>query len=710
MPASGSSTSQNLRNIGIMAHIDAGKTTTTERILYYSGKTHKMGEVHDGNTTMDWMVQEQERGITIQSAATRSSWRGTPINIIDTPGHVDFTIEVERALRVLDGAVAVFDAVHGVEAQSEKVWHQADKYKVPRLCFINKMDRTGASFKNSVHSIQKKLTLPPIAIQHPWFEGDNFVGVIDLIQQKALRWQHDDLGKTYTTTPVPEALQTEVSQAREKMLEQLADFDNDFMNDYLEARPIAPPRVHKILRHATLNLKCTPVLCGAAFKNIGVQTLLDAVVEYLPHPFEERAALLNTKPDNIDSVNTAPAHTEATDSPAAGTTKAGTTKAAAPPGLAVLAFKMVADNFAGLMAYVRVYSGRLKVGDSVYNSRTKKKEKIARLVRMHANSREEIKQLEAGDIGAAVGLKFTATGDTLCHATQPVVLERIRLPDPVISVAIEAKASADKDKMLKSLSVLEKEDPSCRLVQNNETGQTLLYGMGELHLEILVDRLRRENKVQLSVGKPQVSYREALGRAASARVCFEKELEGKKQFCAVELSLKPIDIHKALDIQGLDKFNGFKDSDEWKRAATRSLKQAAFVGPLAGYPLLGVHVQIQKLEARVGETSVQACSIATGQAFRQALQQAQCTLLEPVFELHITSPDEFVGAVVSDMTRREGHIHSTTVQGGLQLVEAQAPLRNLFGYATHLRSLSQGRAWFSMQLKTYAPAPASVMP
>lgn len=675
------------RNIGIMAHIDAGKTTTTERILYYTGKSHKIGEVHDGDATMDWMVQEQERGITITSAATMAFWKDHRINIIDTPGHVDFTIEVERSLRVLDGAIAVFDGVNGVEPQSETVWKQADKYKVPRICFVNKMDRIGADFVMSYGTIKDKLNANPIPVQVPIGVEDTFRGVVDLIENKAYLWDQSGMGDNFEVTDVPNDMKEDVNRFRTEVIEKIVEFDDSLLEKYLNGEEITVAELKSALRKGTLELKAFPVFCGAAFKNKGVQPLLDGVIDYLPSPL-----------DVPSIVGHDPAKPE----------KEIVCKTDFDAHAAALAFKIANDPFAGTLTYIRVYSGEVKVGDQLLNPRTEKKERIQKLVKMHANSREEISSLKAGDIGAVVGLKFTGTGDTLCETSHSVVLESITFPEPVISVAIEAKSSADQEKMLQGLDKLGKEDPSCRLKTDPETGQILLSGMGELHLEILVDRLLREHKVQANVGKPQVSYRETISTLSSVEYVYEREIAGEAHFAKVSLTLEPISQHDGIQFQ--TKVAVSKEfTAPMLKAVENGFREASEVGPLASYSMLGIRGTLNSVETRPEASNEMSFKAAASLAFREAVKGAAVELLEPVFKLEVTCPDEFVGNVVGDLNSRRGKILTMNAKvGGGQVISAEAPLANLFGYATNVRSLSQGRASFSMEFLEYAVVPPKV--
>lgn len=673
------------RNIGIMAHIDAGKTTTTERILYYSGRSHKIGEVHEGNTVMDWMEQEQERGITITSAATSTSWKEYRINIIDTPGHVDFTIEVERSLRVLDGAVAVFDGVNGVEPQSETVWRQANKYKVPRLCFINKMDRVGADFEMSVNSIAEKLKGNPVPVQIPIGSEDQFSGLVDLVTMEAKIWKSEGLGESYATEPIPADLKDLADAYRENLIEKIAEFDDTLMENYLEGKELSVGSIKAAIRKATVDLKISPVLCGSAFKNKGVQPLLDAVTDYLPSPLD------------VPPIKGMDVETES---------KVIECKTDFEEPSAALAFKVAADPFAGTLTYIRVYSGVVKVGEALLNPRVGKRERIQRLVKMHANSREEIQELKAGDIGAVIGLKLTGTGDTLCSQKRPVVLESIQFPQPVISVAIEAKSTADQDKMLAGLNRLQQEDPSCSVKTDPETGQMLLSGMGELHLEILVDRLLREYKVQANVGKPQVSYRETLQAPSSGESTFEKEIGGQTQFGKVRVQLTP--LPRGDGIKVISEVNDANFTAAFKKAAESGAQEAIEVGSLGGYQVVDVEIKLTGVEVRPEQSTEMAFRVAAANAVRDALRSGKSQILEPIFKVEVLTPEEFMGNVIGDLNGRRGKVHSMTPRNHIQVIQAEVPLKTLFGYATDLRSISQGRASFSMEFKEYAPTPPKV--
>jgi elongation factor G len=673
------------RNFGVMAHIDAGKTTTTERILYYSGKNHKIGEVHDGAATMDWMEQEQERGITITAAATTLMWKDHRLNIIDTPGHVDFTIEVERSLRVLDGAIAVFDGVNGVEPQSETVWKQANRHKVPRICFINKMDRVGADFVMSVNTIKDKLQANPIPIQVPVGLEDSFTGVIDLIENKAYIWDSSGSGEEFQTVSIPSDMQADVEKVRIEMIEKIVEYDDALMEKYLGGEMPTAEELKKALRAGTLQLKCFPVLCGSAFKNKGVQPLMDATIAYLPSSLDVNA-IVGTDP--MKPEKTIVCKTDF-DEPAA-----------------ALAFKIASDPFSGSLTYIRLYSGTVKVGDQLYNPRTEKKERVQKLLKMHANSRSEIQTLKAGDIGAVVGLKFSGTGDTLCDTKRNVVLERITFPEPVIAVAVEAKSSADQDKMMAGLEKLVKEDPSARLRLDPETGQTLLSGMGELHLEILVDRLLREHKVSANVGKPQVSYRETISAAARAEYHFDKMIAGDPQNVTAIVAISPLKKGEGIKVES--KLATSKTSSipqDVQKAALAGLKEASEVGPIAGYSLIDLKCELLELsyppDLPANESGAKA---AVSLAFREAVKKGQAILMEPIMKLEVSAPDDFIGNVISDLNSRRGKVLSMNVKsGGGQAIHAEVPLATLFGYATDVRSISQGRASFSLEFLEYSP-------
>jgi elongation factor G len=672
---------ERVRNIGIMAHIDAGKTTTTERILYYTGITYKIGEVHEGTATMDWMVQEQERGITITSAATTCFWREHRINIIDTPGHVDFTIEVERSLRVLDGAVALFCAVGGVEPQSETVWRQADKYRVPRIAFINKMDRVGADYRRVVGEMRDKLKAKPLLLQIPIGSEDKFSGVVDLVEQQAMVWEEDRLGATFKVEPIPESLRAETAASRDKLVEALADHDDRIMELYLEGKSPEPALVRAAVRAATLRLDVVPVLLGSAFRNKGVQPMLDAVVDYLPSP-------LNLPPvigKNGDKVEE---RWPRDDAP-----------------LAALAFKIMTDQYIGTLTFLRIYSGRLESGSSVLNSTKGKRERIGRLVKMHANKREEISEVFAGDI-CAVGLRDTTTGDTLCDAAHPILLEAIEFPEPVIQIAIEPKTKADQERLSEALQKLAKEDPSFRVSVNRETGQTLIAGMGELHLEIIVDRMLREFKVDANVGKPQVAYRETIRRAAEAEGRFVRQSGGHGQFGVVELRLEP--LAKGTGFEFTDETKGGAIPHNFIPAVEEGVREAMETGVLAGYPMVDLRVVLLDGKYHEVDSSELAFKIASSMAFKEAAEKAHPVLLEPVMEVEVVTPLDFMGDVIGDLNSRRGKILEMEGRAGAQVIAARVPLANMFGYATRLRSITQGRATYTMQFALYEPVPQQI--
>lgn len=668
------------RNFGIMAHIDAGKTTTTERILFYTGKSHKIGEVHDGDTVMDWMEQEQERGITITAASTTCEWHDHRLNLIDTPGHVDFTIEVERSLRVLDGAIVLFDGVSGVEPQTETVWRQADKYKVPRICFINKLDRVGSNFFECVSSVKERLEANPLPLQIPIGAEDNFVGVVDLLSFKSLIWESGEKGGNFIEEEVSPEIIEIATKYRNEMIERIVEMDDNLLEKFFAGDTPTVDELKATLRKGVLSLKVTPVLCGAAFKNRGIQPLLDAAIDYLPSPLDV-GSVQGTFP--LDPDKTIECHVDFKEP------------------VAALAFKIASDPFAGSLTYVRVYSGELKVGEQVINPRENKKERIQKIVRMHANSRSEVSQLRAGDIGAVVGLKFTGTGDTLCSPQRQVVFESITSPEPVIAVAVEAKSSADQDKMMAGLEKLVKEDPSARIKSDPETGQMLLSGMGELHLEILLDRLNREHKVQVNKGRPQVSFREMAMGEGQAEYSYSRLLGGEEAFAFVKLR-----VYSDSSVGPVVKSKSFPQvSKEFQAAAQSGVTEGLDVGPLAGYPMIHTKVEILDLRFDPVKSSEMAFKAAAALALREALKASGVKLLEPIFKLEITSPEGFVGAVVSDLNSRKGRVLSMGMKGAMHTVQAEAPLGGLFGYATDLRSATQGRASFSMEFKEYAPLP-----
>ncbi len=675
------------RNIGIMAHIDAGKTTTTERILYYTGRTHKLGEVHEGAATMDWMEQEQERGITITSAATACEWNGHRINIIDTPGHVDFTVEVERSLRVLDGAVAVFDSVAGVEPQSETVWRQADKYRVPRIAFINKMDRVGAHFANAVQSMRDRLGANALPIQLPIGAEDEFVGVVDLISNKALVWK-DDLGTQYEAQDVPAEMEDEVAEARTALIEACADYDDELMELYLDEQEIPHDRIVSSLRQATIDLQVTPVLCGSAFKNKGVQPLLDAIVELLPSPVD-----IPPVEGNVPDKDGQPG-------------EADTRPADDSAPFAALAFKIMADPYIGKLTYFRVYSGKLQAGGRVLNANTGKTERIGRLLMMHANHREEIEEAYAGDILAAVGLKQTSTGDTLCAPDAPILLESIEFPDPVIQVAIEPKTKSDQEKLGTALARLADEDPTFRIETDEETGQTIIHGMGELHLEVIVDRLTREFNVDANVGRPQVAYRETVReRVEKVEARFVRQTGGRGQYGHVVINLEPAPG------EGFDFVNEIKGGvipGEYIPAVQQGMEEALGSGVMAGYPLVDVRVELIDGSYHEVDSSEMAFKIAGSMAIQEAARRAKPVLLEPVMNVEVVTPEEFLGDVIGDLSRRRGKVQGQEQRGNALAVRAFVPLGEMFGYATDLRSSTQGRAQYTMQFERYEEVPSNI--
>ncbi|HPL62597.1 MAG TPA: elongation factor G [Syntrophales bacterium] len=660
------------RNIGIVAHIDAGKTTVTERILFYTGKTHKMGEVHDGEAVMDWMPQEQERGITITSAVTTCSWKNHEINIIDTPGHVDFTIEVERSLRVLDGAVVVFSAVEGVEPQSETVWHQADKYGVPKVAFINKMDRPGADFFEAVRMMKSRFDSIPLPVQLPYGREENFRGCIDLIRRKLITWDEGGLGLTFQVSPVPEDASAEAEEHREKLIEYLADMEDGIADLYLAGRDVPEDLIVTALRRSTISLKGVPVLCGAALRNRGVQPILDAVVSYLPCPDEMPAIRglnpLSGKEEQRESSEKVP--------------------------LAALAFKVIMDE-GRKMTYLRVYSGKLLAGGEVYNSSKRRKEKIARLLKMHANKRERIEEAGAGKIIAVMGLKETTTGDTICDEGHPIVLEPIEFYEPVITQAIEAKTPADQEKLADALQKLMEEDPTIKSRYDEETAQTVISGMGELHLEILIDRLMREFNVRVNIGRPKVVFRETIEKKVEIERRFDKELGEKKHFGNVRLRLEPKKRGEGIEVK--DEIAPEALSQEYRDAIRQALLESAPSGPLSGFPVTDVKIAITGAEIREGESSELGYRIAAATAFRDGLAIADPVLLEPVMKINVITPSEFMGEVIGDINSRHGVILAINPKGHTSEISAKVPLQRMFGYSTDLRSATQGRATFSMQ-------------
>ncbi|GIU95625.1 MAG: elongation factor G [Gaiellaceae bacterium] len=674
-----------VRNIGIMAHIDAGKTTTTERILYYTGRTHKMGEVHEGAATMDWMAQEQERGITITSAATTAEWRDHRINIIDTPGHVDFTVEVERSLRVLDGAVAVFDSVAGVQPQSETVWRQADRYRVPRIAFINKMDRTGADFEAAVQSMRDRLGANPVPIHIPIGREESFVGVVDLVEMRAIVYLNA-LGTEFSVGEIPEELRVAAEEAHHALIDAVAEFDDELMETYLEDESaVTPEMIKRALRAGTLAGAITPVLAGSAFKNKGVQPLLDAIVDYLPSP-TDIPPVEGIDPRTHDEVTRSASYEEP---------------------FAALAFKVMTDPYVGKLTYFRVYSGQVKAGDKVLNTTNGKTERIGRILQMHANHREEREEIGAGEIAAAVGLKFTTTGDTLAADSAPIVLESMTFPEPVISVAIEPKTKADQDKLATALQRLAEEDPTFRVSTDEETGQTLIAGMGELHLEIIVDRLQREFKVEGNVGRPQVAYRETISRPVEGvEGKFVRQTGGSGQYGHVVINLLPREPGAGYEF--VDKIVGGKIPKEFIPAVDQGIQEAMSAGVLAGYPVVDVGVELVDGSYHEVDSSERAFKIAGSMAFKEAMKQAKPKLLEPVMAVEVVTPEEYLGDVIGNLNGRRGRVEHLEPVGGSQSIRASVPLAEMFGYATDLRSMTQGRATFTMQFDRYEEVPATI--
>ncbi|RDI91349.1 elongation factor G [Thermosipho africanus Ob7] len=668
-----------LRNIGIMAHIDAGKTTTTERILFYTGRKHNIGSVDDGTATMDWMVQEKERGITIVSAATTCMWKGHRINIIDTPGHVDFTIEVERALRVLDGAVAVFDAAAGVEPQSETVWRQADKYNVPRIAFMNKMDKLGADFEMAVQTMVDRLKANPIPVQMPMGAEDSFEGVIDLIEMKAIRWL-DENGTEMVYEEIPEKYKAKAEEMREDLLEKVAELDDEIMMLYLEGEEISNDLIKKALRKATIENKATPVFCGSAKMNRGVQPLLDGILEYLPSPLDMPP--VRGWNQNGEEVQIKPSEDEP---------------------FTALAFKIQADPYVGKLTFFRVYSGRLEKGSYVYNSTKGKKERISRLIFMHADKREDVEYVRAGDIVAAIGLKDTKTGDTLCDEKRPVILEKMEFPEPVISIAIEPETKNDQDKLSKALTLLSDEDPSFRAYVDHETGETIISGMGELHLEIIVDRLKREFNTKVRVGQPQVAYRETIQEPAEAEGKYIRQSGGRGQYGHVIMRFEPIDLSKTFEFE--DRIVGGVIPKEYIPAVEEGVREAAQSGVLAGYPMVGIKAILLDGSYHEVDSSEMAFKIAASMAFKEAVKKAKPILLEPIMRVEVTTPEEYMGNIIADLNSRRAHVETLESRGHLRIIKALVPLSEMFGYATDLRSLSQGRATYTMVLERYAKVP-----
>ena len=673
------------RNIGIMAHIDAGKTTTTERILYYTGRSHKIGEVHDGAATMDWMEQEQERGITITSAATTCFWNDHRINIIDTPGHVDFTIEVERSLRVLDGAVAVFDSVAGVEPQSETVWRQADKYDVPRICFVNKMDRTGANFYRCVEMMVDRLDAKPLPVHLPVGDGEEFDGIIDLVKMKWIKWEGSSLGAEYDFVDIPSGLQDKAAEYHERLVETAVEMDDELMEKYLSGEKVSEDEIHSCIRKGVMAGAFVPILCGSAFKNQGVQPLLDGVVRYLPSPLDigsidgidlkDEEKIVQRKPDESE--------------PFAG-----------------LAFKIMTDPFVGSLSFVRIYSGTLKTGDTVYNSVKQNKERVGRMLLMHSNHREDIKEAKAGDIIALAGLKKTTTGETLCDISKPVILEKMEFPDPVIEVAVEPKTTADQEKMGLALSRLASEDPSLRISSDEDSGQTILKGMGELHLEIIVDRMKREFNVEANIGAPQVAYRETITTSFLEDYTHKKQSGGAGQFARVKILFEPAEKGEGIFFDS--KIVGGNVPREYIPGVEKGLKQSYNAGTIAGFPVVDVKATLLDGAFHDVDSSVLAFEIAAKAAFREGIPQANPVLLEPIMKVEVITPEDYMGDVIGDLNSRRGQITGMEPRGNAQVVSANVPLANMFGYVNELRSMSQGRAQYSMQFGYYDQVPSQV--
>jgi len=672
------------RNIGIMAHIDAGKTTTTERILYYTGRSHKIGEVHDGAATMDWMEQEQERGITITSAATTCFWNKKRVNIIDTPGHVDFTIEVERSLRVLDGAVAVFDSVGGVEPQSETVWRQADKYGVPRMCFVNKMDRMGADFFRCVDMIVDRLGSTPLVMQLPIGAEAEFAGVIDLIKMQAIVWKDEALGAEFEYTDIPADLKDQADEYREKLVETAVEQDEALLEAYLEGEEPTEEQLKAAIRAGTINLSFVPVLCGTAFKNKGVQPLLDAVVDFMPSPLDV-PAIKGVHPDKDEEMERA----SSDDEPTAG-----------------LAFKIMTDPHVGTLTFVRVYSGIFKSGDTTLNSVKGRKQRIGRMLEMHANSREDVKEAYAGDIIAIAGLKDVTTGDTLCDPNYPVVLERMEFPDPVIEVAVEPKTKGDQEKMGIALARLAQEDPSFRVQSDEESGQTIIKGMGELHLDIIVDRMKREFKVEANVGAPQVAYRETIGKSYECDYTHKKQTGGSGQFARVKIVFEPTEPGEGYSFES--KIVGGNVPKEYIPGVEKGLISAQETGVIVGFPVIDFKATLIDGAYHDVDSNVMTFEIAARAAFREAMQNAKPKLLEPVMRVEVLTPEDYMGDVIGDLNSRRGQVQGTEARGNATVITAMVPLANMFGYVNNLRSMSQGRAQYSMFFDHYEPVPQAV--
>jgi elongation factor G len=672
------------RNIGIMAHIDAGKTTLTERVLFYTGRIHRVGEVHEGAATMDWMEQERERGITITSAATTCLWRDHRVNIIDTPGHVDFTVEVERSLRVLDGAVAVFCAVGGVEPQSETVWRQADKYNVPRIAFVNKMDRVGADFPNVIRMMEERLGAKPVPIQVPMILAEQFQGVIDLVEMNAITYHEESQGTTFDVHEIPRDLMTVANQARFHLLETVAEFDEQLLDDYLHEKPYTPDDLRRALRAGTLQGKITPVLCGSAFKNKGVQRLLDAVVDYLPSPLD-RPPVTGQDAETFEHI---------------------TRKVDDAEPFAALAFKIMTDPYVGKLTFFRVYSGTVKSGDSVLNPLTGRNERIGRLVQMHANKRQEIDEVYAGDIAAGIGFKKVTTGTTLCDPKHPVALEAMHFPDPVVDVAIEPKSKVDEEKLATALQRLAEEDPTFRVRTDEETAQTVISGMGELHLEIIVDRMMREFNVKANVGKPQVAYRETISVPAEVRHRFVRQTGGKGMFADVTIRVDPLEPGKGFVFE--NEIVGGAIPKEFIPAVEKGVEEAMRNGVVAGYPVVDVKITAVDGSHHEVDSSEMAFKIAASMAFKEACQKAKPRLLEPIMDVEVVVPEEYMGDIIGDLSSRRGRIGGMFTRSDARVVAASVPLAEMFGYATRMRSISQGRAVYSMQFSRYETLPQAV--
>jgi len=672
------------RNIGIMAHIDAGKTTTTERILYYTGKSHKIGEVHDGAATMDWMEQEQERGITITSAATTCYWRDHRINIIDTPGHIDFTIEVERSLKVLDGAVAVFDGVAGVEPQSEQVWRQANKYKVPRICFVNKLDRTGADFFRCVEMIKDRLGSKPLVMQIPVGIESSFKGVVDLVKMKAVLWKEEKLGAEFECVEIPNELQEQAKKYRKELMETAVEQDEKLMDDYLNGEEISESDLISCIRKGGLKFDFVPVLTGSAFKNKGVQPLLDAVVDFLPSP-KDIGSINGTKPNSKDKIER---------------------KFDDKEPLSALAFKVATDPFVGTLTFIRIYSGTLKSGTGIYNTTKDKEERVGRMLLMHANNREDVKEVNTGDIVALAGLKYTMTGHTLSDEDNPIILEPMEFPDPVLEIAVEPKTNADQEKMGEALGRLAREDPSFRVSSDEETGQTIIKGMGELHLDIIVDRMKREFKVEANIGAPQVAYRETILGNAEFDYIHKKQSGGAGQFARVKLAIEPLEPGKGREIE--NKIKGGSIPKEFIPGVEKGIESVSDSGILAGFPIIDYKVTIVDGLHHDVDSSVLAFEIASRHCFKEVCTRASLKLLEPIMRVEIVTPEDYMGDVIGDLNSRRGHVNETESRGNITVITGMVPLANMFGYVNNLRSMSQGRAQYSMFFDHYEKVPQNV--